>query len=57
MSEFTCENDHLMTSNRCDICGGKVSFMDGLSARQLERQEREYDEGEEDIKCHLREKR
>ena len=45
MSEFECVNGHLMTGSRCGVCGGKVYYMDGCSAQELQRME-EWDEKE-----------
>ncbi len=48
MSEFTCENDHLVTPSetvkgRCPECGGKIIRMDGKTSRELAWEEEEWD--------------
>ena len=48
MSEFTCENGHIMSGYRCSICGGRIKYMDGMSNRALEEYERDYDSDYDD---------
>ena len=42
MSEFTCKNGHQLRAGqyKCPICGGKLSYMDGYSNRELVAMER-----------------
>jgi hypothetical protein len=45
MSEFTCRNNHLMKSSDklCPQCGLPITYMDGMSARELRLQEERED--------------
>ena len=45
MSEFECKNGHLMASGKfkCDICGSRLHRMDGMTAREIARQEAAID--------------
>ena len=46
MSEFTCKNGHLVRPSErcCKICGGNIVRMDGMSNRELEARDREFEE-------------
>jgi len=45
MSDFECKNGHLMASGKfkCDICGSRLHRMDGMTAREIARQEAAID--------------
>ena len=45
MSEFECRNGHLMPSGKfkCEICGARLHRMDGMTSRQIARQEAAID--------------
>ena len=47
MSEFHCRNWHMMTGNRCPICGGSVVYMDGMSGAEIEARENYEGDDEE----------
>lgn len=42
MSEFRCQNDHLMRSGEyvCKICGGYLETVDGETSGQFRRREK-----------------
>jgi len=46
MSEFECRNGHLMASGEftCSICGARLHRMDGMTSREIARQEAAIDE-------------
>jgi hypothetical protein len=48
MSEFTCIKGHLMPSGElsCPECGGRLTRMDGMTARQLEAEDNEVEQEE-----------
>jgi len=45
MSEFECRNGHLMASGEftCSICGARLHRMDGMTSREIARQEAAID--------------
>ena len=48
MSEFECENGHISKAGRlCSRCGGRIVWMDGMSARELRLREKAEDREEE----------
>ena len=44
MSEFTCRNGHLMRTGqlRCEDCGAPLHAMDGMTDKQIRKQERRH---------------
>jgi len=48
MSEFECSQGHMpapstIKNNRCPICGSPIVRIDGMSGRELEKMDREWD--------------
>lgn len=49
MSEFTCSQGHLVLPSErwCHICGGNITRMDGMTNRELEARDRDFELEEE----------
>lgn len=52
MSEFWCENRHISKAGLyCSICGGRITHIDGKSARQILLEE-ESEDIEDEVAAH-----